>query len=256
VNETSLRYLWLLALRAGIAIAIAVSLLAPPATAQDIPDTPAGATVTRNPEEIALAQVDDAAAVAGRMLRESRMQELLQQAKGIFIVPTYGRAALGVGASAGAGLLVIRRADGSWSDPAFYNIGSLSAGAQIGAEAGAIALVLINERAVNKFMQKNSFALSAAAGLTIVNWSKIAQGALGAGDVVAWAGTSGLYGSLVALGVSDIRYNRTLTDAYYHRTVLVADALAGRYANSHANPLRQALAGAGASAPDPAPASR
>jgi lipid-binding SYLF domain-containing protein len=250
VNETSLRYWWLLALRAGIAIAF--SLLAPPATAQDAPDTPTGATVSRKPEEMALAQVDDAAAVAGRMLREPRMQELLQQAEGIFIVPTYGRAALGVGASVGAGLLVIRRADASWSDPAFYNIGSLSAGAQIGAEAGAIALVLINERAVNKFMQKNSFALSAAAGLTIVNWSKIAQGTLGEGDVVAWAGTRGLYGSLVALGVNDIRYNRRLTDAYYHRTVLVADVLAGKYANPHANMLRQALAGASAAAPAPA----
>jgi lipid-binding SYLF domain-containing protein len=229
-----------------------LGLLALPAAAQDTPDAPAGATVSRKPEATAMSQVDDAAAVARRMLGEPRMRELLQPAKGIFIVPAYGRAALGVGASVGAGLLVIRRADGAWSDPAFYNIGSLSAGAQLGAEGGAIALVLMNERAVNKFMQKNSFALNAAAGLTIVNWSTIAQGSLGAGDVVAWAGTSGLYGSLVALGASDIRYNGRLTDAYYHRSVLVADVLAGRYANPQADTLRHALAGTSASSPDPA----
>jgi lipid-binding SYLF domain-containing protein len=217
--------------------------------AQDTPDAPAAATVSRKPDEMAMGQVDDAAAVARRMLGEPGMQELLQPAKGIFIVPAYGRAALGVGASAGAGLLVIRRADGSWSDPAFYNIGSLSAGAQLGAEGGAIALVLMNERAVNKFMQKNSFVLNAAAGLTIVNWSKIVQGTVGDGDVVAWAGTSGLYGNLVALGVSDIRYNRRLTDAYYHRTVLVADVLTGKYANPQADTLKHALAGTSASAP-------
>ena len=247
MNDTLLRYWWLLALRAGMAIAF--SLPSPPAAAQDPPDIPPYATVSRKPDAMAIAQVGDAAEVARRMLREPRARELLQQAKGIFIVPAFGRAALGVGASVGAGLMVIRRADGAWSDPAFYNIGGLSVGAQIGAEAGAIALVLMNERAVNKFMQKNSFALSAAAGLTIVNWSNIAQGALGDGDVVAWAGTTGLYGSLVALGVSDIRYNRRLTDAYYHRSVLVADVLVGKHANAQADALKQALAGEAASAP-------
>jgi lipid-binding SYLF domain-containing protein len=252
VNDTLLRCWWMLALGGG-GVAVGVGLLAPPAAAQDTPDIPAGATVSSKPDAIAMAQVDDAATVAGRMLCEPRVRELLQPAKGIFIVPAYGRAALGLGASVGAGLLVIRRADGAWSDPAFYNIGSLSAGAQIGAESGAIALVLMNERAVNKFMQKNSFALSAAAGLTIVNWSKLAQGAIGDGDVVAWAGTSGLYGSVVALGVSDIRYNRRLTDAYYHRSVLVADVLAGKYPNPQADTLKHALAGVGASAPAAAP---
>ena len=221
------------------------------AAAQDTPDTSSTATVARKPEETAMKHVNDAVAVAQRMLQEPRMKELLQQAKGVFIVPTYGRAALGVGASGGAGVLLIKRADGTWSDPAFYNIGGISAGAQIGAEAGAIALVLNNEKAVNKFMQKNSCSLSAAAGLTIVNWAKIAQGSLGDGDVVAWAGTKGLYGSLVAVGVSDIRYNQKLTNAYYHQTVSAADALAGKHTNPNADTLKQTLATAPVSAPAP-----
>lgn len=201
------------------------------------------ATAGASKEEAAAAKhVSDAVKVVQRMLEEPRMKELLQQAKGIFIVPTYGRAALGIGASGGAGVLLVKRADGQWSDPAFYNIGGISAGAQVGAEGGAIAMVLNNEKAVNKFMQKNAFALSAAAGLTLVNWAKIAQGSLGDGDVVAWAGTKGLYGNLVAVGVSDIRYNQKLTNAYYHQTVSAADAVAGKYSNPQAEPLKQALA--------------
>ena len=219
------------------------------AAAQDAPDTSAAAAVTRKPEATAAKHVSDAVAVSQRMLQEPRMKELLAQSKGVFIVPTYGRAALGVGASGGAGVLLIKRADGTWSDPAFYNIGGISAGAQVGAEGGAIAMVLNNEKAVNKFMQKNSFAISAAAGLTVVNWSKIAQGSLGDGDVVAWAGTKGLYGNLVAVGVSDIRYNQKLTNAYYKQTVSVADALAGKYPNAQADPLKQALASAPAGEP-------
>ncbi len=188
--------------------------------------------------------VSDAVGVVQRMLAEPRMKDLLLQAKGVFIVPSYGRAAVGIGASGGAGLLLTRRADGSWSDPAFYNIGGISAGAQIGAEGGAIAMVLNNDKAVSKFMQKNAFALNAEAGLTIVNWSKLAQGGIGNGDVVVWAGTKGLFGNLVAVGVSDIRFNQDLTNAYYHQNVAIGDALAGKYANAQADPLRQALASA------------
>lgn len=210
----------------------------------------ATAVAPANKQEAAAAKhVNDAVTVVQKMLAEPRMKELLQQAKGIFIVPTYGRAALAVGAEGGAGVLLIKKADGAWSDPAFYNIGGLSAGAQVGVEAGAIALVLNNEKAVNKFMQKNKFALSAAAGLTIVNWSKVAQGSVGDGDVVAWSGAKGLYGNLVSVGVNDIRYNQKLTDAYYHQTVPVADAVAGKFTSPQSDALKQALAAAPATTP-------
>ena len=231
------------------ACALALMSAGGPATAQDTPETAAAAAAARNPEAVAVKHVNDAVTVARRMLEEPRMKELLAQAKGVFIVPTYGRAALGVGASGGVGVLLIKRADGMWSDPAFYNIGGISAGAQLGAEGGAIAMVLNNEKAVNKFLQKNAFSLSADAGLTVVNWSKIAQGALGDGDVVVWAGTRGLYGSLVSVGINDIRHNQKLTNAYYHQTVTVADALAGKYRNPQADPLKQVLASAPAAVP-------
>lgn len=236
--------------------ALALMSFSGAAAAQAAVESRAAAGQTTAPasraEAAALKHVSDAVTVAQRMLEEPRMKELLQQAKGVFVVPTYGRAALGVGASGGAGVLLIKHADGGWSDPAFYNIGGISAGAQIGAEGGAIALILNNEKAVNKFMQKNQFSVNAAAGLTIVNWAKVAQGSLGDGDVVAWAGTKGLYGNLVAVGVSDIRYNRNLTDAYYHQTVAVGDALAGKYPNPQADALKQVLAAGPASAPVPA----
>ncbi|MDB5935161.1 MAG: hypothetical protein JWQ01_2505 [Massilia sp.] len=205
-------------------------------------------------EGAAVRHIADAATVVQRMRAEPRMRELLQQAKGIFVVPRYGHAALGVGASGGTGVLAIKRADGAWSDAVFYNIGGISAGAQIGAEAGPIALVLNNEKAVTKFLQKNQFSLNAAAGLTFINWSKVAQGAVGEGDVVLWAGTKGLYGNLVAVGVNGIRYSQSLTEAYYHQRVTVPDILAGKHSNPHSEILRQALAGSPATVPlSPAP---
>jgi lipid-binding SYLF domain-containing protein len=214
------------------------------------PATATAASAAAASDATAIKHVNDANAVVQKMLQETHMKEVLRQAKGVFIMPTYGKAALGVGASGGAGVLLVKLPDGMWSDPAFYNSGGISAGVQVGAEGGAVALVLNNDKAVNKFMQKNVFSLNANAGLTVVNWSKVAEGTLGDGDVIAWTDTKGLYGNLVSVGVTDIRYNQKMTSAYYHQPITVADALAGKHTNANADTLKQTLAAG------PAPASR
>lgn len=203
--------------------------------------TTAGAPDSKD-EAAATKHVDDAVAVVRRMESESGMSNLLQQAKGVFIVPTYGRAALGVGGSGGAGVLLVKRDGGTWSDPVFYNIGGINIGLQAGAEAGPIALVLNNDKAVDSFMQKNNFSLSADAGLTVVDWAKTAQGTVGTGDVVAWAGTRGLFGNVASIGVNDIRFNQGQTNAYYGQAVAATDVVNGKVKNPQANALKQALA--------------
>ncbi|HVK93570.1 MAG TPA: lipid-binding SYLF domain-containing protein [Noviherbaspirillum sp.] len=206
-------------------------------------DTQASAS-TRDSDSKAAAtkHVNDAVAVVRRMEAEPGMNNLLQQAKGVFIVPTYGRAALGVGASGGAGVLLAKQDDGTWSDPAFYNLGGINIGAQIGAEGGQIAMILNNDKAVNSFMQKNNFSLNADAGLTVVDWTRVAQGSAGTGDVVAWSGTKGLFGNVASIGVNDIRFNQNQTNAYYGQTVAVNDVISGKVKNPQANTLKQALA--------------
>jgi lipid-binding SYLF domain-containing protein len=206
-------------------------------------DTQAGASVPASKNEAAAVKhVNDAVAVVRRMESECGMSNLLQQAKGIFIVPTYGRVALGVGGSGGKGVLLAKRGNGEWSDPAFYNVGGLSVGAQAGAEGGPIVLVLNNDKALNRFMEKNNFSLSADAGLTVVNWAKVVQGSVGAGDVVAWAGTKGLFGNVVSVGVNGIRLDQDETNAYYHQTVSPRDIISGAVKNPQADTLKQALA--------------
>ena len=196
--------------------------------------------------ESATKRVDAAIPVVRQLQTDARMQPLLQQAKGMLIIPSYGRAALGVGAQGGGGLLLVRRPDGSWSGPAFYNLGGLTLGLQAGAEAGPIVMVLNNDKAVNTVMKKNNFSLNAAAGLTVINWSKMAQGTVGIGDVVAWSSTKGLFGNVVAVGLSDIRYNQHLTNAFYGRSLSPKDFAAGTIEDPHALPLQQALSEASA----------
>lgn len=202
-----------------------------------------GSAVSSDKSEAAATKhVDDAVAVVKRMRDDKNMAKLMADAKGVFIVPKYGRAAVGVGGAGGAGVLLVKRDNDKWSDPVFYNMGGISVGAQAGAEGGPIAMVLNNDKAVNKFMEKNSFSLSADAGLTVVNWSKMVQGTAGAGDVVVWTGTKGLFGDVATIGVNDIRFNQSLTNGYYHRTLSAKDVIDGAAKNAQADSLKQAVA--------------
>jgi lipid-binding SYLF domain-containing protein len=190
----------------------------------------------------AIKHVDDAAAVVRRMQADPAVNALLQQAKGLYVVPTYGRAALGLGAAGGAGVFLAKRPDGTWSNPAFFNIGGVSIGLQAGAEGGPVAIILMNDKAVNSFKQKNNFNLSADAGLTVVNWNRQATGTAGNGDVVVWSGAKGLFGNVATLELNDIRFNQKATQAFYGKSVNARDVIEGRASNPHADTLKQALA--------------
>lgn len=184
--------------------------------------------------------VDKAVRVVHQMERTPEMRSLLQRSKGVFVVPDYGNAALGIGARGGAGVLLVRNGD-TWSNPAFYNYGGVSIGPQAGAEAGAIAFVLNDQKALNSFMQNNKFSLNADAGLTLVDWSKKGAGAAGWGNITAWADTEGLFGG-AALAVADVDYDEDETAGYYKRQVAARDVLSGKVSNPQADMLRKALA--------------
>lgn len=203
-------------------------------------------TTSSSPKQEAIASehVRDAVAVVRKLDDVERMQGVLKSAKGIFIVPNYRRAAVGVGAAGGTGILLVRRASGGWSDPVFYNTGGLSVGLQAGVEGGSLVLVLNNDKAVNAFLKKNNFSVNAKAGLTVVRWNKMVQGTAGAGDVVAWSDTQGLFGDVATVQVNDIRFNQNVTNAYYNRTLSATDVIKGTTNNPQAAPLVDALAAA------------
>ncbi|VXB08477.1 lipid-binding SYLF domain-containing protein [Massilia sp. 9I] len=184
--------------------------------------------------------------VIHQMERNRDMAALLAKSKGVFVVPDSVRVAVGVGARGGAGVLLIRRADG-WGTPAFYNMAGLTLGAQLGAEGGAIAFVLNDQKALNGFMQNNKFSLNADAGLTMVDWSKKGEGSLGWGDITAWSDTEGLFGG-ATIAVTDIRFDGAETAGYYRKPVNAREVVAGTVANPRAAELRVALASTGTAA--------
>jgi lipid-binding SYLF domain-containing protein len=199
----------------------------------------AGDTATRR-QQAAAKHLADATAVANTMSAAPGMRSLLAKARGVYIVPTYARAALGVGAEGGSGVLMVKQNKGSWGNPVFFNLGGISLGLQAGAEGGAIALILMNDKAVDGFRKRNNFSLSADAGLTVVNFARMAQGTT-TGDVVAWSGSKGLFGNAATVAINDIRYNQGLTEAYYGKPMTALQAIDSAEPNPQADPLRRVL---------------
>jgi lipid-binding SYLF domain-containing protein len=188
-------------------------------------------------------QVVDQSTNALEQLRSNGdFQNLLKKAKGIFIVPQLAAGAVVVGGSGGTGALLVRN-NGRWSDPAFFTIGSISIGAQAGGKAGSVAMLLMTDKAVSSFTQKNNFSLNGNAGLTIVNWSPTSQGSVGKGDVVIWSGQSGLFAGLNVQG-SDIVAATAEDHAFYNdNRAGTQEIIADRVTNGSANKLKAALPG-------------
>lgn len=126
----------------------------------------------------ARAELDEAVQVVQRMKSDAGVTGMLRQAKGIFIMPDYGRAALGLGVQGGQGVLVMRQGD-SFSNPVFYNMGGLSIGVQAGAAGGQVAMLLMTDKAVQDFRSGKNFSINADAGLNVVNYSARMQASAG-----------------------------------------------------------------------------
>tara|TARA_R110002110_G_scaffold5945_1_gene30018 strand:- start:1466 stop:2293 length:828 start_codon:yes stop_codon:yes gene_type:complete len=185
--------------------------------------------------------LNGAITVANKMGEDEELTALLEQAKGVYIVPEYGKGALIVGGEGGAGTVLVKQADG-WSNPAFYNFGSVSLGAQAGGEGGAVAFLLMTDEAVNAFKDEdgNTVALGADAGFTVVNYSKNAEASWGKADVISWSDTTGLFAG-ASVNVSDINWDDDSNEAYYGEDASMSGVLSGKVENADAAALKEAL---------------
>ena len=176
--------------------------------------------------------VDDAVLAVGKMKRDAHAAQLVQQAQGILIIPHYVEAAAIVGGAGGTGVLLLQH-DGKWGNPAFYRVGGASIGLQAGGAAGPVCLLLMNQKAVDAFINhKSKWSLNGNAGLTVVKYSAEGEKGVGGGDVVLWSGTEGLFGG-AALAVNDIRRDDKADRQYYGEKAPTEEILSGNINNPH-----------------------
>jgi lipid-binding SYLF domain-containing protein len=191
--------------------------------------------------------VTDAVQTVQQIKADPHFADDLKNATGVFIMPDLVKGAFIVGGEGAQGVLLKHKPDGTWSDPAFVNIGSISVGAQAGGKAGPAAMILMTQKALNDFTQANNFSLNGKAGLTIVNDSAqgqapVSKGPVSKGDVIVWSNQGGVFAG-VTVGGADIMQNTTKDRAYYGKTVDAQQILNGGATNASAKPLTSALPG-------------
>lgn len=84
-----------------------------------------------------------------RIPEQSIPPTLLSNSYAIAVIPSVVKIGFGLGARRGKGILVVRRDDNSWSNPAFVTLTGGSLGWQIGAQSTDIVLVFKNRQGVD-----------------------------------------------------------------------------------------------------------
>ncbi|MDD3183102.1 MAG: lipid-binding SYLF domain-containing protein [Alphaproteobacteria bacterium] len=121
--------------------------------------------------------------------------DLASRAKAIIIVPSQLRAAFIFGGSGGNAVMLVRDSQNKWSPPAFYTLGGISFGLQIGGNSSEIIIAIMTERGLNAVLDRQ-VTLGADAGLAIGELGKGVNASTAIGlkaDMYAFARSEGLY---------------------------------------------------------------
>jgi SH3 domain-containing YSC84-like protein 1 len=163
----------------------------------------------------------------------------VKNAKALLIVPQSLKGAFLVGGSGGSGVLIAQDSKtGEWGYPAFYTLGSISVGLQIGAESSEVILMIMSERGMEKLLT-SSMKLGADVTLAVGP----AGGGIAAqtADVLSYTRSKGVFAG-VSLDGAIVRTRDTRNKEYYGSDVSPADILIRKtVSNSHADGLRKAV---------------
>ncbi len=149
-------------------------------------------------------------------MKEKIPHQLVEQTQGIIIIPKLINAGLVVGGKRGKGVAMVKRSDGSWSDPVFVTLTGGSFGFQAGVQS--IDLVLIfKDRETLTNIGKGSFTLggdlSVAAGPLGRNSTANTDYKLEA-EVYSYSRSRGLFAGISLNGAS-ISVDKDSNKAFY-----------------------------------------
>ncbi len=141
---------------------------------------------------------------------------LLARAYAVAVVPNVVKVGFGLGARRGKGILVIRREDDSWSNPAFIALTGGSFGWQIGAQSTDIILVFKTRAGVDG-ITNGKFTLGADASIAagpVGRHTEIATDIQFKAEVFSYSRSRGIFAG-VALEGAAITMDRVANAAFY-----------------------------------------
>ena len=164
-----------------------------------------------------------------------------KEAKAIYIVPSLLRGAFIFGGAGGSGVLIVKKEDGSWSEPAFYTMGSASFGLQIGGDASEIVLVVRTQRGLEAFYSTD-FRLGGDLSVAVGPEGAGARGGGITGDFVSFGKAKGAFAGISVDG-QGVAVSDTANMNYYGKPVRPTDILVqGSVSNPGSKSLRETAA--------------
>lgn len=173
------------------------------------------------------------------------LHDNIKQAKGVLIFPQVIKGGFIWGGSGGTGVFLAKdERTGNWSEPAFYTLGSVTFGLQIGGAASEVVMLAMTQKAIDS-MFSSSFKLGGEASVALgpVGGGAKAQADLPSvtADFLTFAKSKGLYAGLNLEGAV-IAVRDSLNTTYCGREVRPADIVVkNECSNRGADQLRKDL---------------
>lgn len=144
--------------------------------------------------------------------------KLLDEARAVVIVPDTLKVGLVAGWRRGHGLLSVKNADGTWSNPSFVSLTGGSIGLQAGVQSSDVVLVFRSDRGLESIVN-GKFTLGADAGVAAGpvgrNASALTDGDMKA-EIWSWSRARGLFAG-VALDGAVLSIDDAANEAVYGR---------------------------------------
>ncbi len=173
------------------------------------------------------------------------VRDYLKRAKGVIIFPNVVKGAVLFGGEVGTGVLLAKGAQGLWSYPAFYNLGSVSFGLQLGVQSAQLALIIMTDKGLSSVLRRKvkiGGDVNAAIGPYGTGAEASTTASLGA-DIIAYSLNVGGFLGFSVEG-SIILEGEDATAIYYGTRDATPRAVVieGHFSNPHADALRKTLA--------------
>ena len=171
----------------------------------------------------------------------SGMEDTLRGSYAVAIVPSMVKAGLLIGGTYGEGL-ILRRENGKWYGPSFYNIGGASFGLQAGAQEVALLMAVINERGVEAFLSSRTKLggdVSIAAG-PVGRRAEAATDAQAKASIYSYSISKGLFAGF-SLDGSVISISVKRNKEYWGESISAADALQKPATDKRITPITKML---------------
>jgi lipid-binding SYLF domain-containing protein len=154
-----------------------------------------------------LARVQSATAVLQEIMsipEDTIPINLLNKSQGIAVFPGLIKAGLGIGGSYGQGLLVMRTADGTWSEPSFVSLSGASLGFQAGAESTDLVLVFKTRRSLEQ-IERGELTLGVTAAIAAGPIGRTAEAGTDSqlkAEIYSYSRSRGLFAGVAIQGAS------------------------------------------------------